>query len=71
MRVWGDSATIYAEVRGAGISNDAHDIAQPDPEGRGGTRAIKMAQEAGLDHTKIADIEATGPGGAAATCRWG
>ena len=26
-------------------------------------RAIKMAQEAGLDHTKIADIEATGPGG--------
>ncbi len=26
-------------------------------------RAIKMAQEAGLDHTKIGDIEATGPGG--------
>lgn len=26
-------------------------------------RAIKMAQEAGLDHTKIAGIEATGPGG--------
>jgi pyruvate/2-oxoglutarate dehydrogenase complex dihydrolipoamide acyltransferase (E2) component len=26
-------------------------------------RAIKMAQEAGLDHTKITDIEATGPGG--------
>ncbi|HET7537442.1 MAG TPA: biotin/lipoyl-containing protein [Candidatus Didemnitutus sp.] len=26
-------------------------------------RAIKMAQEAGLDHAKIADIEATGPGG--------
>jgi len=26
-------------------------------------RAIKLAQEAGLDHTKIADIEATGPGG--------
>lgn len=25
-------------------------------------RAIKLAQEAGLDHTKIADIEATGPG---------
>lgn len=26
-------------------------------------RAIKMAQEAGLDHTTIAGIEATGPGG--------
>lgn len=26
-------------------------------------RAIKLAQEAGLDHTKIVDIEATGPGG--------
>ena len=26
-------------------------------------RAIKMAQEAGLDHTKISDIQATGPGG--------
>lgn len=36
-------ATIYAEVLGAGITNDAHDIAQPDPEGRGGTRAIAGA----------------------------
>ncbi len=26
-------------------------------------RAIKMAQEAGLEHTAISDIEATGPGG--------
>jgi pyruvate/2-oxoglutarate dehydrogenase complex dihydrolipoamide acyltransferase (E2) component len=26
-------------------------------------RALKMAQEAGLDHAKISDIEATGPGG--------
>ena len=26
-------------------------------------RALKMAQEAGLDHTAITDIEATGPGG--------
>ena len=26
-------------------------------------RAIKMAAEAGLDHTKVGDIEATGPGG--------
>jgi 3-oxoacyl-[acyl-carrier-protein] synthase II len=38
-------ATIYAELLGAGITADSHDIAQPDPEGRGGTRAIKRALE--------------------------
>ena len=38
-------ARIYAEVLGAGITADSHDIAQPDPEGRGGTRAIKRALE--------------------------
>ncbi|MFY0407237.1 beta-ketoacyl-[acyl-carrier-protein] synthase family protein [Solicola sp. PLA-1-18] len=36
-------AKIYAEVRGAGITADSHDIAQPDPEGRGGARAINRA----------------------------
>jgi len=25
-------------------------------------RAIKLAQEAGIDHTTVIDIEATGPG---------
>lgn len=40
-------ARIHATVLGAGISNDAHDIAQPDPEGRGGTRAISGALESG------------------------
>ena len=34
---------IYAEVLGAGITADAHDIAQPDPAGRGGSRAILRA----------------------------
>ncbi|MGH3414071.1 MAG: beta-ketoacyl-ACP synthase II [Marmoricola sp.] len=38
-------ARIYGEVLGAGITSDAHDIAQPDPEGRGGTRAIQLALE--------------------------
>jgi 3-oxoacyl-[acyl-carrier-protein] synthase II len=38
-------ARIYAEVLGAGITADAHDIAQPDPEGRGGSRAILRALE--------------------------
>src|SRR3954471_12137509 len=36
-------ARIYAEVLGAGITADSHDIAQPDPEGRGGARAIVRA----------------------------
>ncbi|HEY1117927.1 MAG TPA: beta-ketoacyl-[acyl-carrier-protein] synthase family protein, partial [Acidimicrobiales bacterium] len=43
----GRGATIYAEVLGTGITNDAHDIAQPDPEGRGGSRAILRALEDG------------------------
>ena len=38
-------ARIYAEVLGAGITADSHDIAQPDPKGRGGSRAILRALE--------------------------
>jgi 3-oxoacyl-[acyl-carrier-protein] synthase II len=40
-------ARIYAEVLGAGITADSHDIAQPDPAGRGGSRAILRALEEG------------------------
>src|SRR5690349_22345097 len=36
-------ATVYATVLGAGITADSHDIAQPDPAGRGGCRAILRA----------------------------
>jgi 3-oxoacyl-[acyl-carrier-protein] synthase II len=38
-------AKIYAEVAGAGITADGHHIAQPDPEGRGATRAMRFALE--------------------------
>lgn len=52
-------ARIYAEVLGSGISNDAHDIAQPDPEGRGGTRAIQLALESGdIDPNDIYHVNA-------------
>lgn len=52
-------ARIYAEVLGAGITADAHDIAQPDPEGRGGTRAIKRAlEEAQIDPALIHHVNA-------------
>jgi 3-oxoacyl-[acyl-carrier-protein] synthase II len=36
-------ARVYAEVAGAGITADSHDIAQPDPAGLGATRAMKIA----------------------------
>lgn len=36
-------ARAYAELAGAGITADSHDIAQPDPEGRGGARAMRRA----------------------------
>jgi 3-oxoacyl-[acyl-carrier-protein] synthase II len=52
-------ARIYAEVLGAGITNDAHDIAQPDPEGRGGSRAILRAlEDAGISPGDVAHVNA-------------
>lgn len=52
-------ARIYAYVLGAGITADGHDIAQPDPEGRGGTRAIKRALiEADIDGSSIGHVNA-------------
>ena len=52
-------ARIYAEVAGAGITADSHDIAQPDPEGRGGSRAMSLAIEDGnLDPRDVRHINA-------------
>ena len=52
-------ATIYAEVLGAGITADSHDIAQPDPAGRGGTRAIERAlAESEISPSDIVHINA-------------
>jgi 3-oxoacyl-[acyl-carrier-protein] synthase II len=52
-------ARIYAEVLGTGITADAHDIAQPDPEGRGGTRAIRRAiEDAAISPADIAHVNA-------------
>jgi 3-oxoacyl-[acyl-carrier-protein] synthase II len=36
-------ARIYAELAGAGITADSHDIVQPDPNGNGATRAMRRA----------------------------
>jgi 3-oxoacyl-[acyl-carrier-protein] synthase II len=52
-------ARIYATVLGAGITADSHDIAQPDPGGRGGARAIRMAlQEGDVDPNDVAHVNA-------------
>jgi len=52
-------ATIYAEVLGTGITSDAHDIAQPDPQGRGGSRAILRAlEDGGISPADIAHVNA-------------
>jgi 3-oxoacyl-[acyl-carrier-protein] synthase II len=52
-------ARIYATVLGAGVTADSHDIAQPDPSGRGGARAIVRAlQEAEITAADVAHINA-------------
>jgi 3-oxoacyl-[acyl-carrier-protein] synthase II len=52
-------AKVYAEVLGAGITADSHDIAQPDPAGRGGARAIIRAlEESAIQPSDIAHINA-------------
>ena len=53
---------MYAELAGAGITADSHDIAQPDPAGLGATRAMKIAmREAGLEPGDIATSTPTPP----------
>lgn len=52
-------ARIYAYVVGAGMTADAHHIAQPDPEGKGATRAIQAAlAQAGVTAADVAHINA-------------
>ena len=52
-------ARVYAEVAGAGITADAHDIAQPDPAGLGATKAMQMAlKRAGLQAADVRHINA-------------
>jgi len=52
-------ARIYAYVVGAGMTADAHHIAQPDPEGKGATRAIQAAlAQAGVTPSDVAHVNA-------------
>ncbi|GAA1987741.1 beta-ketoacyl-[acyl-carrier-protein] synthase family protein [Nocardiopsis rhodophaea] len=52
-------AHVYAVAAGAGYTDDAHDIVQPDPEGAGQARAITQAlADADLKPSDIAHINA-------------
>ncbi len=55
------NAEIYAEVLGFGSTFDAYSITKPDPEGRGGARAIQCALTEGrVDHRDVGYINAHG-----------
>jgi 3-oxoacyl-[acyl-carrier-protein] synthase II len=52
-------ATIYARLAGAGVTSDGYDIVQPDPECRGGIRAMTRAiQDAGLTGADVTHVNA-------------
>ena len=52
-------AHIYGEVAGAGITADAHHMAQPDPVGAGAARAMSMAvADAGASPSDVVHINA-------------
>lgn len=54
-------AKIYGTLAGAGISNDNHDIVQPEPTGRGQSQAmIKALRAAGLSPRDIVHVNAHG-----------
>jgi 3-oxoacyl-[acyl-carrier-protein] synthase II len=54
-------ATIYAEILGYAMSNDAHHLAQPDPESVGVAEMMRNALErAGLEPERVGYINAHG-----------
>lgn len=57
-----DASLKHLEAKGAGPA-PAPSASAPAAKAQWTPRAVKMAQEAGLDPATISDIEATGPGG--------
>jgi 3-oxoacyl-[acyl-carrier-protein] synthase II len=52
-------ARVYADVAGAGISADSHDIAQPQPDGHGASLAMRRAlAESDIAPSDVAHINA-------------
>ncbi|GAA5184516.1 beta-ketoacyl-[acyl-carrier-protein] synthase family protein [Rugosimonospora acidiphila] len=53
------NAKVYARLAGAGLTSDGYDIVQPDPEGRGITRAMTAAlRDAGVAASDIRHVNA-------------
>src|ERR671925_968924 len=54
-------APVYAEVLGYGASNDAHHMAQPEPEATGVAEMMRAALErGGVEHERVGYINAHG-----------
>jgi 3-oxoacyl-[acyl-carrier-protein] synthase II len=54
-------ATVYAEILGYGMSNDAHHLAQPDPESVGVAEMMRRALDrAGVEPKRVGYINAHG-----------
>ncbi|HET7572680.1 MAG TPA: beta-ketoacyl-ACP synthase II [Gaiellaceae bacterium] len=54
-------ATVYAEVLGYGMSNDAHHLAQPDPESQGVAEMMRRAlARAGVEPERVGYVNAHG-----------
>ncbi|HIV56907.1 MAG TPA: beta-ketoacyl-ACP synthase II [Candidatus Stackebrandtia faecavium] len=52
-------AKIYAHLAGAGMTSDGYDIVAPDPECRGGMRAISMAlRQGGVQASDVGHVNA-------------
>ncbi|GLY01658.1 MULTISPECIES: beta-ketoacyl-ACP synthase II [Actinoplanes] len=52
-------ARVHARLLGGGITSDGYDIVQPDPECKGGIRAMKMAiKDSGLTGADIQHVNA-------------
>jgi 3-oxoacyl-[acyl-carrier-protein] synthase II len=59
-------AEPYAKITGVGRSTDAYNITDPDPKGRGITRAMRLALEnAGVEGERVGYINPHGTGTAA------
>lgn len=64
--VWRRGVLPYAKITGSGLTTDSYSLADPDPEGRGITRAMTLAVEsAGLQSEQIGYINPHGTGTAA------
>jgi 3-oxoacyl-[acyl-carrier-protein] synthase II len=52
-------ARVHGILAGAGVSADGHDIVQPEPHGRGATRALKLAlEDADMTGTDVGHVNA-------------